>query len=162
MAKSKIIDIHGKVKFIHAVTLNKYNRWSITLYPTPESMALLRELKADGLKNEFQRDDDGDYMSFHRDPTKVMRGKVVAFAAPKVIDRDGALMDGHKVGWGSDVTVRLEYYKSTPQSPYKYAAVRWDSLRVDNLVPFEAIRDLPPAEAEAVISLQNAEEPKPW
>jgi len=162
LAKAKLIDIHGKVKFIHAVSLNKYNRWSITLYPTPESMKVVRELKAEGLKNEIQRDDDGDYITFHRDPQKMMRGKVVAFTAPRVIDKDGVLMDGHKVGWGSDVTCRVEFYKSTPQSPYKYAAVRWDSLRVDNLVPFEATRDLPPAEAEAVKSLQQAEEPKPW
>lgn len=159
---SKLIDIHGKVKYIHAVALNKYNRWSITLYPTDESMKLLRELKSEGLKNEFQRDDDGDYMSFHRDPEKLVRGKTRAFAAPKVIDKDGNLMDGYRVGWGSDVTCRLEYYKNGPKSPYKFAAVRWDSLRVDNLVPFEAERDLPPTEAAEVKSLKEAEEPKPW
>lgn len=159
---SKFIDIHGKVKFIHAVRLNKYNRWSITLYPTEDGMKLLRELKSEGLKNEFQRDDDGDYMSFHRDPEKLMRGKMQAFAAPRVIGPDGNPMDGSRVGWGSDVTCRLDYYKSGPKSTYKYSACRWDSLRVDNLVPFEPESMLPPVEAAEVKSLKEAEEPKPW
>lgn len=151
---STFIDIHGKVKFIHAVKLNKYNRWSVTIYPTPESVKLLRELKAEGLKNEFQRDDGGDYMSFHRDPEKVFLDKVRRFECPVVKDKDGKVIDGHTIGWGSDVTVRLEYYKSTPKSRYKYAACRWDSLVVHELVPF-----IPEVQ---VVDKPQPEEVKPW
>lgn len=160
---SEIIDVHGKVKFIHAVNLSKFDKWTITIYPDPKSLEVIRDLQADGLKNQLKKDDDGYYTSFHREPNKKIRGVVKAFAAPRVLDKDGkTLMDGMKIGWGSDVTVRLEVYKSSPTSLYKYIAARWDSLRVNNLVPFEIDRDMPPAEAEAMKSLLNAEEPEPW
>lgn len=163
MAKTtQLVDLHGKVKFIHAVNLNKYNRWAITLYLTEESLKKVREWKAEGLRNEIKRDDDGDFITFHRDPTKMIKGKVVPFLAPKVIGPDKQPMDGSKVGWGSDVTARIEVYKSTPLSTYKFFGARWDSLRVDNLVEYNPEKQLTPAEQEAHKSLQNAEEPEPW
>lgn len=159
------LDIHGKVKFIHAVNLNKYGKWSITIYPDAKSLEKIRELQADGLKNILKKDQgdpDGYYISFHREPTKPMRGKVVAFPAPVVIDKDGQPMDGSTIGWGSDVTVRVEIYRSTPASQYKYVACRWDKLRVDNHIPFSAEKQLPPMEAAEMKSMAEAEEPEPW
>lgn len=160
--KTELIDLHGKIKYIHAVAFNKYEKWSVTFYPTEESMKVILDLKADGVKNVLKKDDDGYYIQFSREPTKLMRGKVVAFTAPKVIDREGKPFDGNKIGWGSDATIRLEVYQHGTPSGGKSKAARWDSVRIDNLVPFEVDRDLPPAEAEAVKSLHKAKEPEPW
>lgn len=157
------MDVHGKVKYIHAVNFSKYDKWTVTIYPDATSLELIRGLQADGLKNNLKKDEENQYyVSFHRDPTKMMRGKLVSFAQPKVVDKEGKLMDGSLIGWESDVTVRLEVYRSAPNSAYRYVGARWDSLRVNNLVPWESTRELGPEEQEAHDSLVKASEPDPW
>lgn len=132
------------------------------MYPDTKGLEIIRELQAEGLKNVLKKDEDNQYfISFHRDPTKMMRGKLVSFAQPKVIDNEGKPMDGNLIGWESDVTCRLEVYKSAPNSAYRYVGARWDSLRVDNLVPWVK-EQLGPDEREAHDSLVKAEEPSPW
>lgn len=157
---SEMIDVQGKVKFIHAVNFNKYDKWSIVIEPTVPSLEVIRDLQAQGIKNVMKKDDENVYyIQFSREPTKLMRGKVVAFAAPKVFDAKGEAMDGMKVGRGSDVTARLEVYQHGTPNGGKAKAARWDSVRVDSLVPWEIDKDMPPSEAEEAHSLMNS--PKP-
>lgn len=162
MANVEYVDVQGKVKFSHTVNFNKYDKWSVVLYPTPASLEVIRDLQAQGIKNQMKKDDDNQYyIQFSRDPTKLISGKVVAFAAPRVVDKDGVLMDGNQIGWGSDVTVRLEVYKHAAggvPGGKQVKAARFDSVRVDNLVPWQADKDLPPAEAAVVNSLTNSPE----
>lgn len=155
---SELIDIQGKIKFVHAVNFNKYDKWSVVIYPTTQSLEVIRDLQAQGIKNVMKKDEDGYFIQFSREPTKLMRGKVVAFAAPRVVDKDGVLMDGNKIGWGSDATVRLEVYQHGTPNGGKAKAARWDSLRIDNLVEWQADKDLPAAEAAAVKDLVNSPE----
>lgn len=162
MSSSELVDVHGKLKYIHATSFNKYDKWSVTFYPDSKSLEKIRELQAEGVKNVMKKDDDGYFIQFSREPTKLMRGKVVAFAAPKVIDREGKPFDGNKIGRGSDATIRLDVYTHPTPNGGRAKAARWDSIRIDNLVEYEVDRDLPPAEAEAVKSLAKAEEPSPW
>jgi hypothetical protein len=108
----------------------------------------------------MKKDDDGYYIQFSREPSKLMRGKVVAFAAPKVVDKDGVPIDGSRVGNGSDVTVRLEVYQHGTPNGGKAKAARFDSIRIDNLVPYQPDRDLGSQdEKDAVKSLTEAPEP---
>lgn len=160
---TQLIDVEGKIKYIHAVNLNKYGKWAITVYPNPKSLEIIRDLQADGLKNVMKKDDDGYYISFSREPTKLMRGKVVAFTAPKVVDANKELMDGNKVGWGSDGIVRLEVYTHpVPNTQKRAKAARWDSLKVTNLIPFEVDKsDWKEEEKENIKDLSN-QEPEPW
>jgi len=162
MAASNLEDFHGKIKFIHAVNMNKYDKWSVTFYPDSKSLDRIRELQAEGIKNVMKKDDDGYYIQFSREPTKLIRGKVVAFAAPKVVDRDGQPFDGNKIGWGSDATIRLEVYQHGTPNGGKAKAARWDSIRVDNLIPFNAEKQWTKEEQAAVKSLKEAKEPDPW
>ena len=157
---SEFVDVQGKIKFIHAFAFNKFDKWSITFYPTTTSLEVIRDLQAEGVKNVMKKDEDGYFISFNRDPTKLMRGKVVAFAAPKVIDKEGQPFTGG-IGRGSDATIRLEVYQHGTPSGGKAKAARWDSVRLDNLIPYDVDKDLPPAEAEAVKSLVAAEQ-EPW
>lgn len=157
---SEFIDVQGKISWLHAVGFNKFDCWSVTLHPDTKSLEVLRELQAQGLKNQMKKDDDGYFMAFRRDPTKLMRGKLVAFAAPKVVDKDGIPMDGSRIGNGSDATVRLEVYQHGTPSGGKSKAARFDSVRIDNLIPFNPGTDFPTtAEAEAVDSLKNSPQP---
>ena len=110
------------------------------------------------MKNVIKKDEDGYYVQFSREPTKLMRGKIVAFAAPKVVDNKGEPMDGTKIGWGSDVTVRLDVYQHGTPNGGKAKAARWEAIRVDNLVPWTKDQ-LGPDEQKAHDSLVNS--PKP-
>lgn len=162
MASTELIDVMGKIKFIHAVSFNKFEKWSVVFYPTPPSLEIIRDLQSQGVKNVMKKDDDGYYIQFSREPTKMMRGKVIAFTAPKVIDREGKPFDGTKIGRGSDATIRLEVYQHGTPSGGKAKAARFDSVRIDNLVPWEVDKDLPPLEAENVKSLTESPAQEPW
>jgi len=161
---TKIMDVHGKIKYIHAVNLNKYGAWSVTLYPDTASLELIRELQAEGLKNVMKKDDDGYFMQFKRDPQKLMRGKMVAFTAPKVVDKEGKPFDGLKIGWGSDATVRLEVYRYGGQNGIaRGIGARWDSIKINNLVEFEIDKsDWTTDEKDNIKSLTAVPEPEPW
>lgn len=161
--KTEMLDIHGKVKYIHAVSLSKYGDWSIVIYPDEKSLEVIRDLQGQGLKNILKKSEDGYYVQFRRETQKLIKGQMVAFAAPRVVDKNGP-MDGHKVGWGSDVTVRLELrWVTPPNSTKQVPAARWDSLRVDNLVEYDPDKTLlSDVDKEKQKSLLNAPEPEPW
>jgi hypothetical protein len=153
-------DVKGKVKYIHAGNeLDKFGAWSITLYPDRESLEYIRGLQAEGLKNVMKKDEENQYyVAFKRTPSETRKGKVITRAKPLVLDAGGKPFDGHHVGWGSDVTVRLEVYKyKTPAGAFGTAA-RFDSLRVDNLVPWTQ-EMLPQPEQVKHEALMNS--PKP-
>jgi len=141
MASNEMVDIHGKIKFIHAVAFNKYEKWSVTITPDQKSFDIVRDLQSQGIKNVIKKDEETNeyYVSFSREPTKLIRGKVIAFTAPKVIDKDGQPFDGTKIGRDSDATVRLEVYQHGTPSGGKAKAARWDSVRIDNLVPYNPL-----------------------
>lgn len=163
MAASFTLDVFGKIKYIHAVNFNKFGDWSVTIYPDTKSLEVIREYQAKGWKNVMKKDDDGYYIQFKRAPTKMMRGKLVAFTAPKVVDIDGKPFDGMKIGWGSDAIVRLEVYQHGTPNGGKAYACRWDSIKVTNLVPFEMDKsDWSEEEKENIKSLTNVPEPEPW
>lgn len=159
MVATTTLDVKGKIKYIHAVNLNKYGDWSITIYPDTPSLEIIRDYQAKGWKNVMKKDDDGYFIQFKRSPTKMMRGKVVAFTAPKVVGPDNQPMDGTKVGWGSDGIVRLEVYQHGTPSGGKAFACRWDSLKITNLVPFEVDKsDWTDEEKENIKDLAKQEE----
>lgn len=170
MSKTKIIDIHGKVKYIHAVNIGKYGYWDVVLYPDEASLNIINELKSQGLKNHLKKDDDGYYMLFKREPQKVMRGVMVPFMAPKVVlhnpdkPSEPKPFDGNKVGYGSDVTARLEVYPYGGKGGVAPGiACRWDSLKVNNLVEFNIDKsDWPEEEKENIKSLGASPEPELW
>jgi len=157
---SEFIDVQGKVSWLHAVNFNRFDKWSVTLHPDTRSLEVIRDLQAQGIKNQMKKDDDGYYIQFSREPTKLMRGKVVAFPAPKVVDKEGKPIDGSGVGNGSDATVRLEVYQHGTPNGGKAKAARFDSIRIDALVPFDRSRDFKTdEEKEANKSLTEAPEP---
>lgn len=162
MAATEMIDVQGKLKYVHAVGFNKYEKWSVTFYPTPASLEIIRDLQAQGVKNVMKKDEDGYFIQFSREPTKLMRGKVIAFTAPKVIDKEGQPFDGTKIGRGSDATIRLEVYQHATPSGGKAKAARWDSIRIDELVPWDPDKSLTAEEAENVKSLTTSPAQEPW
>ena len=149
--------LQGKAKWANRLARpdEKFNRWSVVLYPNAES---LEKFKALGTKNVVKKDDDGYNITLSRPVNKMMRGKLIAFTPPEVIDKDKQPLTA-AIGNGSDVTVKIEAYSYTPPTGGKAKAIRLESVRVDNLIPFEPDTDYPdPAQTEAVAGLKDQPE----
>lgn len=168
MAK-KLIYLKGKVSWVkHQRADDRFGdpKWSIQLQPDAESLNVIKDLLetkdgVQGLRNTLGKNEDGYYMVFSRYATKTYGGKVQSYAPPEVVNTDGSSLSDTAIGNGSDGIVRLEYYTYNikGQQGKKGSACRWDGLRVDNLVPFEAKKDLTEVEFKKVEGLVN--QPKP-
>lgn len=157
-SKTENIYIQGKVSWFRPKVPNKWNKWSTQIHPNEKGLEIIRELQAQGVKNQLKKDDDGYYTSFSRPVTKeTSTGKILSFTPVEVFDKDGNKYDGN-VGNGSDVTLKLEVYPHATPGGGKAKAVRWVSARIDNLVPFESSRDLNDFEKEAAEGLKEQPE----
>ncbi len=129
-------------------------RWSVELIPTPESLAIIRDLQklqdgVQGIKNTLRQTDDGYIIRFGRPQNKTMRGTQVAFTPPEARDKNGLPMGDVNIGNGSDVTIKLEVYKHKTPLGKQARAVRWEAIQVDNLVPYDTHSDYKPEENKA-------------
>lgn len=157
---SDYVYIQGKVSWVKYVTPDPmYNKWSVTIHPTAESLEIIRELQTQGVKNQFKKDEDGYYIQFSRPTDRKIKGKVIGMTPPVVLDKDGTPMDGVAIGNGSDGTVKLEVYSHPTPSGGKAKAARWAGLKVDNLIPFNKDTDFPdPAMKEQAEGLDEQPE----
>lgn len=160
------ISVRGKCKWAHVVRLNRYDDWSIDLWPDSESLELLRELQSKGMKNTIRKDEDGYNIRFKRSPKKEVtlrstkQTKVLTFPPPTVAMADGSpLPHGVSIGNGSDVTVLLEVYPHGTPNGGRAVAARLEGVRVDNLIPFDPQVDYAEHEKDAVERLMSQPEP---
>lgn len=146
---SKFLFLKGKTKWFRPHQPDQWNKWKHVLYPDPESLELIRELMTSkegvqGIKNILKKDEDGYCLTISRDASKMIKGRVVGFTPPEVLDGSKTLEDGSNpplknelVGNGSDIVTKIEYYTyKLIGSEGRGSAIRWISSRVDNLVPF--------------------------
>src|SRR6266700_176715 len=123
----------GKAKWFKHQLPNKFGNWSHDIYLNDESLERVKELKQDkgkteGIKNNIKHDEDGDYISLNRPQQKMMRGKVVGFTPPILLDRNDEVLYDVAVGNGSDITTKLEYYTyKKPFGEQRGSAIRWAS-----------------------------------
>lgn len=161
---TRIEYLQGKSKWAKLITPdlnpNGGKKWKIDLYPNEESLQKINKLKEEGLMNVLKKDDDGYYMTFGRPTEKVMRGQIVAFTPPVILDKDLNITDGLTIGNGSDVTLSIEVYQfNKPGGAKKAIAARLKAVRVDNLVTFERQRDFTDAQKQQTKGLESAPEP---
>lgn len=148
----------GKVgRFCFLDRLDNFGRWSTTFYPDNKAYNEIMQLKQEGLQNHVKKDDDGYYINLSR-PTEVglRNGNRIPMAAPEILDKDGKTPIKGPLGTGSDVTIKVEVRKYTSPQGRPGVSIRLESVRVDNLVPFEPQRDFPPAQAKLVAGLDKA------
>ncbi len=157
MAKNYVY-FQGKGNYCKFVVPDpKYNKWQCDLYFTQESLSAFKDLK---LKNVIKRDDNGDYSRISRPQSKRMGAEDVAFLPPKIFDKDGNPLEGVLIGNGSDLTLKCELYQYTPRGEKGRAnAIRLESIRVDNLVPYVPKKDFTPDEAKAARGLEDQPAP---
>lgn len=159
--KPEYFFLHGKVKWYRPEKPNEWNKWEHVLYPDEQSLNIIRDLQVQkgttqGIKNILKKDDDGYYMRIGRPSQKMIRGKVVGYAPPLTLDKDGITpLRNVNVGNGSDVTTKVSVYRyATPTGAFG-RAMRWESTRIDNLIPWSA-PDFNEKEAELAKDLDKA------
>lgn len=149
--------IKGKLSWVKVNRPNDWGAWTVTVHPDQASLEIIRELQAQGLKNVLKKDDDGYNITFRRPTSKMIRGKVVGYAPPEVIDKDGNPLHGINIGNGSDGIVKLEVYQHGTPGGGKAKAARLKTVKVVNLVPFEGERDYTDKQKEMVKGMDTQE-----
>jgi hypothetical protein len=145
--------------FRHLFQLDdEFQKWHITLHFDGSSLEEFRNLH---LKTHLKKDDDGYYAKLSRPRKKIMRGKEQIFDPPQVFDVEGRPMfDSNHIGNGSDITVKCELYQySPPGSKVRANAIRLESVRIDNLVPYTPEKDYMPDQAKAAEGLMDQPAP---
>jgi len=157
--------LQGKCKWARLVAPDmKYSQWSIVLYPDTKSYEKLMELKTakngvDGILNVIKKDEDGYFVTFKRPTQKLIKGKVQGFAPPEVFEADAKTpLISALVGNGSDVTVKVQVYQYNKPAGGKGRAARLESVRVDNLIPFEMKKDFNEEQTRLVKGLDEQPE----
>ena len=143
---SELVNFTGKVRFVQAVDLNKFGKWSIQFYPDTDSLEHLRDLQAQGIKNVMKKDEEGYNIQISRPPSiEFQKGVATPVTAPKVRDKDKNPIDGRSVGDGSDAIVTVELYSyKVPNSERRGKAIRFYGLTINELVP-KAVAEADPS-----------------
>lgn len=161
------IYLTGKAHWVNNQQPDKFNKYGFKLFPNAESLEKIRELQADGLKNQLKKDPElGWSVNVSSPVTKEIKGRIVVFEKPKILDGknkgpDGKFLplpDNVRVGNGSDVVANVEVRVHPTPGGGKAKAWQWVSMRVDNLVPFETSRDFTDAENAQVGGLNEQPE----
>lgn len=150
--------LQGKVSWFRNKTPNKWNKYSVQIHPDTKSLEIIRDLQAEGLKNNLKKDDDGYFCNFTRPVTKEYQsGKIVSFTPVDVFDMEGQPYDG-PVGNGSDATLKIEVYEHDTPGGGRAKAARWVSARIDTLVPYEVDKDGTDEQKAALSGLKDQPE----
>lgn len=119
--------------------------YKVTLYPDKESLSNIMELQTQGIKNNLKKDDKGYYITYKRPHEKKMKGKNVELGQPRVLNADGTSLSDF-IGNGSKGEVKLEIYEYAFQGR-KSKAARLDSIKVNELIPYEGTSTAAPTVA---------------
>lgn len=150
MAMPDYVYLKGKASWAKVITPDvEYNTWSIKLYIDDNSYAEFMKLKerngeVEGILNEVKTDEEGGrFVTLRRPMSRKWNGKETQLSAPVVLDKNNQ-PTRDAIGNGSDVTVKCELYSyKKPFNKGRGRAIRLQSVRVDNLVPYER-KDMPP------------------
>lgn len=125
----------GTVKWVKARTPDKFNKYTIDLYPDAETR---KAIKATGARLSLKEGEDGFYYTFRR--ATELGGRTLS--PPTVVDADGAEFDGN-IGNGSKAIVKLELYEykggvGDDGKPYNGGkALRWEGIKILELVEYK-------------------------
>jgi hypothetical protein len=118
----------GTAKFPRLGSTDDWGNYSIGVILDPPSQA---EFDVSGLRLQPREYDGDTFITFRRPDSKPIKGEIVKFGAPKVIDAAGTPVTA-LVGNGSKVTVKVAVYDSL-----KGKGHRLDTVRVDELVEYK-------------------------
>lgn len=131
---------NGKIEYV----------WSHLQYPDEKGLNTIRILQSQGMKNVLKHDEDGWYVRWRRPASKDIRGRLVHFPPPEVIDVEGKKADPetYLVGNGSHATTKLEVYSHKTPGGGSAKAARWLGSKINTLIPYEREE---PEEEESIV-----------
>lgn len=145
MARTENVYLTGTLSWVRDRTPDEWGNYKATIHPDSESLEKVRELAAEGVKNVIKKDENGYYVTYKRPVQKMINGKVVGFIPVILLDGSQKLPDGSfapmrdvNVGNGSTGVMKLQVYEHRTPGGGKAKAARLESIRVDNLVPFQS------------------------
>jgi len=106
----------------------EYDNYKINVYLDKASMKLFEEA---GTQLTPKDDEDGTYVAFRRDHSKMIKKELVTFGPPKVVDIDGNPVT-ESIGNGSEVVVKVAVYDGK-----KGKGHRLEAVQVTNLVVYD-------------------------
>lgn len=127
---TKIIYLTGKCTWAQLETPDKkYKSFSINLFPDEDSWTKYRE---SGLELKARTDayrDNAPYIKLSRSDEKLIKGAVVKYGPPVVLDADNAEFPViPRIGNGSDVTCKVSVYDTSQGKGHRLEAVRINEL----------------------------------
>jgi len=129
----------GKANWVKANLPDaKFGKWTLDLYPDEASLKKFRDLQDEGLLTRLRKDQENQYFfKLSRPHKKVIKGEEVIFPAPRLLDKEGRLLpQDTQIGNGSDVAAKVQVYYYPKPTGGQGIAIRWDELKIDNLVPY--------------------------
>lgn len=169
---SEKVYIKCRFKWFRHTATDPWGNWKTEVYPIDDTeLEKFKTLQTEGVKNTLKKDEEGYNFTARRPREKKMRdGRMVGYTPPMVLDGTKPLPGGGfapldssiNVGNGSTGELKLEVYQYTnPMTKKKEKAIRWESARIDNLIPFES-KDFVKDEQKAVIGLETAPPQQLW
>ena len=107
----------------------KYGNYQIDLYLDKASEELFDTI---GLQLTKKKNEEGAFVTFRRAPKKLIKGELVDFGPPTVLDKDNNPIN-LLVGNGSEVTIKIAAFDTV-----KGKGHRLDTVRVEKLVEYNA------------------------
>jgi hypothetical protein len=126
---TEIYYFQGKAKWAKVYRPDpEYDNYKINVYLDEPSKKLF---EAAGTQLTPKSDDDGEYVTFRRDHSKMIKKDLVTFGPPKVVDHNNNPIT-ETIGNGSEVVVKVQVYDGK-----KGKGHRLEAVQVVNLVVYE-------------------------
>lgn len=155
--------LSGKARWAKLFVPSQYNKYSLELNLDNASLGKALELKKRGIKNNI-KNEDGEYWITLSSPSRIeTRMGPKMMQPPAVVNADGSDWDPKRgIGNGSDVTckvwIRKYEVRGTPA-----IAVRLYGVKVDNLVEYNTMKDIPvDSKKRVLVSGLTEHSPQPW
>lgn len=107
---------------------DKYENWKIDLFMDPPSW---EEFKKSGIQLQQKFSEEGSYVTFRRDYSKIIKGELVKFDPPAVVNMDNEPITD-KIGNGSTVIVKVLTFDTR-----KGTGTRMEAVKVVELVKYD-------------------------
>jgi hypothetical protein len=136
----------GKTKWCKADKPDsKFDKWSVQLFPDEASLKKFRDLQDEGVLTRLKKNDENQYFfQLSRPHKKTIKGEEVIFQPPRLLDKEGRLLpQDTQVGNDSDVSAKVQVYYYPKPTGGQGIAIRWEELKIDNLVPYNPPDPLP-------------------
>lgn len=159
--KDEEVFLKGKIKWckhIRPDMMFEPGKWSVVMYIEGDELEKVREWQSQGIKNKVQKDPNGEgwFITLSRKVSIQAKGRTIGNEPPKVIDKEGVPITT-MVGNGSDGIAKCLLWSYNPSPGISGKALRWEALRVDNLIPFNTETDYPDG-GESIRTLKNEPE----